>query len=150
VKFVKVEWRDEWRGFWLDPAPYTAELPRLATSMPAGALEFAMEPGHYDFGSSRCVKDLQIAGISAAPHDEVDLVIRFNPNQWKHDEGLVINYTKARKLDIVVSNGGSGFHELGEVLLDEILPLQDGCSHQIALTGGEIYVECVDLHDSWE
>ncbi|MCX4790090.1 MULTISPECIES: hypothetical protein [unclassified Streptomyces] len=35
------------------------------------------------------------------------------------------------------------------VLLDEILPRQDGCLHEIALTGASIIVHCQELEAVW-
>jgi hypothetical protein len=48
MKFIKIEWNDEWCGFWLDPSGYLAELPKLAAEMPNGASEFALQDGHYN------------------------------------------------------------------------------------------------------
>jgi hypothetical protein len=149
MEFIRIEWNDEWRGFWLDPSGYLAELPKLAAEMPNGASEFALQDGHYDFSSPRCVKDLALAGISAAPGEECDLKIEFSPNEWKHEAGLAVRYAKVRRLELKVGDSTSGLLGIGTVLLDEILPLDDGCSHQIAFTGGAIYVECADLQATW-
>ncbi|WP_273699954.1 hypothetical protein [Actinomadura graeca] len=35
-------------------------------------------------------------------------------------------------------------------VLDEVLPLGRGCSHEVVLTGGVIVVECDDLRFRWE
>jgi hypothetical protein len=149
MKFIKIEWNDEWRGFWLDPSGYLAELPKLAAEMPDGASKFALQDGHYDFSSPRCVKDLALARISAAPGEESDLKIEFSPNEWKHAAGLTVRYAKVRRLELRATDSTSALHGIGAVQLDEILPLGDGCSHQIAFTGGEIYVECADLQATW-
>jgi hypothetical protein len=53
MKFVRIERNEEWRGFWLDPSGYLAELSKLAAEMPDGASEFALQGGHYDFSSLR-------------------------------------------------------------------------------------------------
>jgi len=147
MKFVKVEWSGE--GYWLDPSAYLAELPKLKEEMPRGAAQYATSDGHYDFSSSRCVKDLWLADMSTVHSDEIDLEIKFDPSKWKHDAGLVIRYTMVRKLDIVVGEHVSGLTLLGNVLLDEILPVKDGCSHEIALLGGRLYIECADLQATW-
>lgn len=149
MKFIKIEWNDEWRGFWLDPSGYLAELHGLAEKMPAGAREFATQDGHYDFTSPRCVKDLTISRISAMPGEEYDLDVEFSPNEWKNESGLTVKYAKLRRLDISVRDPASGLQGIGALQLDEILPLDGGCSHQIAFTGGEIYIECADLHAEW-
>jgi hypothetical protein len=117
--------------------------------MPAGAAEFALQDGHYDFSSPRCVKDLALAGVSAAPSGQSDLEIAFDPNEWKHESGLIVKYTTVRRLDISVGDPASGLRGIGIVQLDEILPLDNGCSHRIAFTGGEIYIECADLRANW-
>lgn len=149
MKFIKIEWNEEWRGFWLDPSSYLAELPGLAEKLPAGAREFATQDEHYDFTSPRCVKDLAVCGMSAGPREEYDLDVEFSPNEWKHESGLTIRYAKIRRLDISVRDPASGLHGIGALQLDEILPLDNGCSHRIAFTGGEFYVECADLRAEW-
>jgi hypothetical protein len=52
-------------------------------------------------------------------------------------------------LEVDVREHASGLRGLGTVLLDEILPIEDGCSQEIAFVGGKLYVECADLQASW-
>ncbi|TVT44606.1 hypothetical protein FNH05_21240 [Amycolatopsis rhizosphaerae] len=149
MEFIKAEWNPEWRGFWTDPSGYIAELPKLAPDLPKGALAFASHPDHYDFGSSRCVKDLKFLDVSVAVERGVCLEIRFGPNEWKHDSGLVISYAQVSRVNIRVHESGSSLQDLGTVLLDEILPEGFGCSHEIFLTGGVISISCADLNARW-
>ncbi|WP_328787554.1 MULTISPECIES: hypothetical protein [unclassified Streptomyces] len=132
----------------LDPALYLERLPSLAGDLPAGARDFATAPGHYDFSSKRCVKDLELQHIRGVGAADQQLEVRFRHNCWKHDEDLVIRYT-----------GVSGFHtgsaedddgaNLGTVILDEVLPHQNGCSHEIAFWNGSLAVVCRDLVATW-
>lgn len=38
---------------------------------------------------------------------------------------------------------------LGDVILDEILPLPDGCTHEVARRPGRLVVACRDLVAEW-
>lgn len=150
MEFVTAEWNPQWRGFWTDPGRYLAELPKLLPDLPAGAREFVSEPGHYDFGSPRCVKDLQLVDASFSVEREGCLEIRFSPNEWKHDSGLVISYAEPSRMQFDSGENVASLQEMGTVLLDEVLPVASGCRHEIALTGGTISISCADLHARWE
>ena len=149
MNFVKAEWNPEWRGFWTDPSVYISELPKLAPDLPQGALEFASQPGHYDFGNPRCVKDLKLLDVSVSIEGGTCLEIHFGPNEWKHDSGLVVSYAQVSRLHVDINESGSSLQGLGTVLLDEILPGGSGCNHEIVLTGGTISISCADLNARW-
>jgi len=149
MKFIKAEWNSEWRGFWTDPSGYLEELPRIADELPKGARAFASDPGHYDFGSPRCVKDLRPIGTSMTVDGDAGFEISFSPNEWKHESGLVIRYGQVSKLCMTVDESGSNVDDLGTVLLDEILPAARGCSHEIVFTGGLISIFCADINARW-
>jgi hypothetical protein len=150
VKFIKAEWNHEWRGFWVDPNGYLAELPKLANDLPEGARTFASDPDHYNFASPRCIKDLKLIGTSLATDGDTDFEIRFGPNEWKHESGLIIRYARVSELHLVVNESGGNVESLGTVLLDEILPANGTCRHEIVFTGGLISISCTDLNADWE
>ncbi|MEU2791185.1 hypothetical protein [Streptomyces sp. NPDC007100] len=86
--------------------------------------------------------------------------MQFRHNCWKHDEDLVIHYTGVSSFDAGSSEGtedaentegteDDGWADLGTVILDEILPHQNGCSHEIAFWNGSLTVVCRDLTATW-
>jgi hypothetical protein len=92
MKYVEAVWDDG--GFFVDASAYLAESPRLRAGLPPGARSFATDPGHYDIpGATRCVKDLEPAGVHLATDKSGGLVLDFAANGFKHDSGLRISYT---------------------------------------------------------
>ncbi|UNO41640.1 hypothetical protein [Streptomyces sp. MST-110588] len=132
----------------LSPARYLEHLPSLVEDLPAGARSFATAPGHYDFSSKRCVKDLELRHVRGIGSDDRQMEIHFRHNCWKHDEDLVIRYTGVFGCH-AASAGGEDWPHLGTVILDEVLPHQDGCSHEIAFWNGSLTVVCRDLTATW-
>ncbi|GAA2411007.1 hypothetical protein GCM10010420_44820 [Streptomyces glaucosporus] len=150
MKYVVVSWDAECRGFWTDPRDYVHALDLLRGDLPEGAREFATDPSHYDFYSERCVKDLRLSKMELPGTTPGDLRIVFSPNPWKHAAGLVIEYSGVRRVDI--SEGRCPWDQdegYGTVLLDEILPSEAGCSHEIALSVSTLRIECADLVAGW-
>ncbi|MGW1889555.1 hypothetical protein ACWCP6_04735 [Streptomyces sp. NPDC002004] len=148
MKFVRTSW--ESGGFYLDPRAYLAELPQLRGHLPAGAWSFVSDPGHYDIaGATRCVKDLELAGIHLATDKSGGLILEFAPNAFKHDHGLRISYSGVRHFSIDYEHS-IDWMRVDTVLLDEILPDEDGgCVHEIELTDARITVRCQDLEAVW-
>lgn len=148
MEYVDVDARTgELSGF-LDPARYLSSLPSIAGDLPPGARAFATDPDHYDFRSRRCVKDLTVQAVRGAGTEEVEVELRHNC--WKHDEDLIVRYTGVSSFLIDSVDGdhvrGTG---LGAVILDEILPHEDGCAHEIACWDGTLTVVCRDLRATW-
>ncbi|MFE9677613.1 hypothetical protein ACFYO5_26390 [Streptomyces sp. NPDC006259] len=146
MKYVELDGRVGDLTGVLDPGPYLEKLAVLGGQLPSGARAFATDPGHYDFSGRRCVKDLLPTQARRTGSDE--LVIRFGHNCWKHDEDLVVRYTgvsrfQADVLDVCVLD------DLGEVILDEILPHPGGCTHELACRPGTLIVVCRDLEAEW-
>ncbi|MFI6357963.1 hypothetical protein ACIBJF_36270 [Streptomyces sp. NPDC050743] len=151
MKFVTAVWKPEQHGFWLDPRPYLAELPKISEQLPPGAREFACDPAHYDMGhgNTHCVKDLEFSGVQVATDKSGGLTLEFAPNQWKHDTGLRISYSGVTHFSIDYRHS-IDWMLVDTVLLDEILPDEDGgCLHEIALTDASITVRCEDLQAVW-
>ncbi|MFI8205344.1 hypothetical protein [Streptomyces sp. NPDC085937] len=145
---VELEGRTgELSGF-LDPARYLSSLPSIAGDLPPGARAFATDPDHYDFRSRRCVKDLIIHAVRGAGTEEVE--IEFRHNCWKHDQDLVIRYAEVSSflIESAAADQARG-PELGAVMLDEILPHEDGCAHEIACWDGTLTIVCRDLRATW-
>ncbi|OPC81583.1 hypothetical protein B4N89_12065 [Embleya scabrispora] len=150
MKFIEIEWRDDIRGFWLDPRSYLGELPKMSSQLPQGARGFATDPGHYDFSSPRCVKDLGFETLVTPSDSRQGLEILFSPNPWKHEEALRIRYDGVESLSVDWESQAAGGGVKDSLLLDEILPADAGCRHEIALTGATILIACADLTASWE
>ncbi|MFD0262702.1 hypothetical protein ACFVH7_31065 [Kitasatospora indigofera] len=132
----------------LDPRPYLELLPVLGLSLPPGARAFAADHGHYDFAGRRCVKDLTLHRAGYV-HDGQDLDLSFRHNCWKHDEDLVIRYTGVTDVRISTPNEPSTWDDLGTLILDEILPHDQGCTHEMAFRPGSAIVTCNDITATW-
>lgn len=155
MKFVKVE--DTGTGFSLDPNPYLDHLEAVADTLPPGARAYATDTDHYDFYSERCVKDLKLVSFNvtdSAGSVSVDALFEFNEVA---PERLRIRYTDVVDLRIGASPGLEfqyppvlGTRRLGDVQLDEVLPHEFGCSHEIQMISGSIAVVCADLTAGWE
>ncbi|MFE2095668.1 MULTISPECIES: hypothetical protein [unclassified Streptomyces] len=136
---------DGYPGF-IDPRPYLDRLPALAAELPPGARAFATDPGHYDFGGKRCVKDLRPERVRRTRDGDVE--IRFRHNCFKHDEDLLVRYTGVSRFQSDVL-GVCDPASLGDVILDEILPHPGGCTHELACRPGTLVVACRDLEAEW-
>ncbi|MEC4014769.1 hypothetical protein [Streptomyces sp. H27-D2] len=149
MKFVKVEWNSEFHGFRTDARDYLSELPNLRDGLPSNAWEFASDDAHYDYGSERCIKDLELSEITVPENGNGVLALRFSPNKWKHTAGLRIEYTGVSHFSIDYE-GEIDWMDAYTTLLDEILPHNGGCLHEIALSDASITVHCADLKARWE
>lgn len=132
----------------ISPTEYLARLPVLADALPPGARAFATDPDHYDFSGKRCVKDLDLERVRNISADGSEIELGFRHNCWKHDEDLVIRYSGVSGC-IIRSPGGSDPKNLRTVILDEILPHEHGCVHEIAFRPGTLTVVCRDLTAVW-
>jgi len=141
----------------LDPEPYLRELPVLQLQLPAGARAFATDPDHYNFVSPRCVKDLRVGHIliQEVGHGKLAVELALMPNQFKHLSGLVVRYIGVAGIDIEANESAANAQvwpdtpRLGDVQLDEILPIAGGCTHEMKMTGGTVMITCEDLHAEW-
>lgn len=159
MRFVRVEAvvEDGWhKGYSLDPDKYLGQLLKIQADLPEGARGFALDEGHYDFFGRRCIKDLKVAQVNLADrNDSVSLEIKFAPNEFKHDHGLVLGYVNVVEFSMsVASVPGTQYvwpetRRLGDVQLDEILPHERGCSHEIQMTGGSLWIVAEDLSFEW-
>lgn len=140
MKYVKIEAIDG--GFFLDPYAYIAQLAEISARLPVGAAAFAGDPEHYDFSSPRCVKDLEVGSMTLTDSDGLSLTMVLEPNQFKHETGLIVEYLN-------VSSVALEGADLRDLQLDEILPHEDGCSHEISFVGGSLTVVCGDLSARW-
>lgn len=130
----------------LDPARCLNHLPSTSGDLPPGARAFATDTDHYDFRSRRCVKDLTLRAVRGAGGEEME--VEFQHNGWKHDQDLLIRYVGVSGFVIDPVDEGRGT-DLGAVILDEILPHRDGCSHEIACWDGTFTLVCRDLQATW-
>lgn len=135
----------------IDPRPCLERLPVPAERLPPGARAFATDAGHYDFSGRRCVKDLKPGSVRRIGDGEIE--IRFGHNCFKHDEDLLVRYTGVSRFRLNVrdvdARGEVILDELEEVILDEVLPHPDGCTHEIACRAGTLIVACGDLRAEW-
>ncbi|MGW6981868.1 hypothetical protein ACWGE1_20895 [Streptomyces sp. NPDC054932] len=148
MKYVVVE--QQGRGaYWHDPSAYLAKLPELAPALPPGARAFASDPEHYDFSASRCVKDLRPLALPAAGDFQERCEIHFT---WSggQDEVLTIRYSGVGHVEITADDGGAvELSDFNSVRLDEVLPHEAGCTHELRLTTGTVRIVCADLMAEW-
>ena len=151
MKYVRVEPLQDQYGYHLDQQGYVRVLPSVSEALPGGAAAFAAHPGHYDFSSSRCVKDLRLEKTVLVDDEGlVSLELRLAPNEWKHLSGLRIQYSDVQSFCVDVEESDGTWPRLGDLQLDEILPHPVGMSHEIAFTCGSIIVVAADLVATWE
>jgi len=146
VRFVNIEAIDG--GNSIDPLAYLDQLSDLAPRLPTGARAFATDPDHYDFYGERCVKDLKIETMRfGADDDGATFEIHFRHNCWKHEEDLRITCHGLANLGLETDLDEKWGRQI--VVLDEILPHEYGCSHEIACHAGTLTVVCGDLDAVW-
>ncbi|GJF32773.1 hypothetical protein KNE206_54730 [Kitasatospora sp. NE20-6] len=135
----------------ISPINYLERLPSFVETLPVGARSFAADTDHYDFHGKRCVKDLNLELVrfgGPGNHESNEIELRFRHNCWKHEEDLVIRYTGVSAFDVDAPDGPE-WTNLETVVLDEILPHEHGCTHEIAFRPGTLTVTCRDLTATW-
>lgn len=148
MKHVVVRRESRPGGYWLDPRPYLELLPEIIDALPPGARAFAKNVEHYEFNSGQCIKDLRFS--SMAVDDATRRVsVKFAPHPFKHATGLEITYTDVTSLS-VDREGADGIGWLGTLLLDKVLPVDEGVSHEVKLSCGSIRVISSDLEARWQ
>ncbi|WP_340684072.1 hypothetical protein LCL61_37215 [Amycolatopsis coloradensis] len=136
VKIVQEE-----NGFFLDPSEYLERLPRLAADLPPGAAAFATDPDHYSFVGDRCIKDLYLTSIGFSRENrQLTVTARL---AWREGMPTVLTITYRQVTELNVDSGE------GPVQLDETLPHERGCRHEIQLIGGSVVVVCADYAAVW-
>lgn len=76
------------------------------------------------------------------------LQLGFRHNCWKHEEDLSIRYVSVSSLSLEAVHQ-SDWATFGPVTLDEILPHEHGCSHEIGFLDGSLTVVSRDLAATW-
>ncbi|WP_459546248.1 hypothetical protein [Nocardia sp. X0981] len=134
----------------ISPQEYLDRLPELSAALPAGAAAYAAEPGHYDFSSTRCVHDLKLDRILSGEDDDGTWMrLGLRHNCWKHEEDLTIHYTGVAGFTLQATSDMPHAGRLGEVILDEVLPHPNGCTHEVACHTGSVIIICRDLTATW-
>ncbi|MFK8844562.1 hypothetical protein [Streptomyces sp. Ac-502] len=80
--------------------------------------------------------------------DDDAVEVRLRHNCWKHNADLVIRYTGVSGFETTTPVAGR-WADLGTLILDEILPHANGCSHELAFWDGTLTVICRDLVAAW-
>jgi hypothetical protein len=75
--------------------------------------------------------------------------LRLGHNCWKHDEDLTIRYAGVRTVTTNPTDAAAHPTELVSVVIDELLPHEHGCSHQVAFLTGSATITCADLSATW-
>jgi hypothetical protein len=133
-------------GFSLDPTRYLDWLERFGDQLPRGAAALATDPGHYAFGD-RCLKSLVLDSVSLDPRsDGTSAQLAFRAFAGPREPVLVIRYTDVTDFSVRLDPETQANLE---VLLDEILPAESGCTHEIRLTIGSVLISCRDLEAEW-
>lgn len=148
MKVVRVERTTD--GYLIDAAAYLEHLSTLAPSLPAGARAFASDAQHYNFNSQRFIKNLKPQHLISGETDGVSwLELQLRHNCWRHEEDLTIRYCRVHSMTLDPPEDEADVSALREVLLDEVLPHDYGCSHEIACLGRSLRVVCEDLTATW-
>jgi hypothetical protein len=134
----------------MDSTSYLERLPRLVELLPPGSGAFATDAEHYDFCSKRFIKNLKPERLISGETDGLRWAeLQLRHNCWRHDEDLTIRYHGVRSLTLDPASDDLDVTGLREVFLDEVLPYDHGCSHEIACLGGSVVVVCQDLTATW-
>ncbi|MFC7550540.1 hypothetical protein [Plantactinospora sp. GCM10030261] len=148
MRYVSVERTNT--GMALDPTAYLRQLPRFAESLPEGARRFATDSSHYDFFGQRCVKDLKPEQLTSGETGGSRwLELHLRHNCWKHEEDLTIRYSGVQSLTIEPADQGMDVAQFHSVMLDEVLPHEHGCQHEIVCLSGTLVVTSQDLAATW-
>lgn len=133
-------------GFSLDPTRYLDWLEQFGDQLPLGAAALATDPGHFAFGD-RCLKSLVLYSMSLDPRDDgAQAQLAFRAFAGPSEPVLVIRYVGVTEFSVRLDPESQGNLE---VLLDEILPAESGCTHEIRLTIGSVLISCNDLDAEW-
>jgi len=73
----------------------------------------------------------------------------FAASPWKHREGLILDYSGVWSLDYDLAAAREDYYGNPAMMLDELLPLDEGFSHEMALGTGNLTVVARDLAFSW-
>lgn len=143
-----IRWIENELGRYFDPHPYLEVLPELVKELPSGAAAFAADPDHYYFYCERCVKDLKLVSVVFSQGDDgVSLVLGFSFNDLAAVEDLEVAYSGVREFEIKATvRNPSG---LWDMMLDEVMPHEEGASHEMVFMGGRVWVVCRDLEARW-
>jgi hypothetical protein len=151
MKYVVAEFDEKIHGFSKDPRPYLAVLPQLLPDLPPGAAAFAGQEGRFDRYNRRTVTNLLFGTMRLADDYTLGLEAHYEPHFATHDTGLTIRYTNVASVEITVEEEDYELEKrLGHLMLDEILPDERGCRHEIAFHFGSITIVSADLHARWD
>jgi hypothetical protein len=143
VRYVVIE--STGTGFLFDPRPYEAMLPELLPQLPPGAARWASEPHHYRHWSDFCPRGLRLVGLSLDAEGDVVRSVAFVAAHGASRRTFSYTSPRTFRIEITDSKG-----RLADILGDEVLPHEDGCSHEVRFAGGTIHITATDLHVSWE
>ena len=150
-----------------DPGPYVGWLKHHADELPPGARAFATSATHYDYyayrtrdedvppGSALCTKDLLLRSVDLLPEEELSVELCFLFPGFELEEvgtfDLVLHYLGVARFEIVETQGHprrvpSG---LSHLMIDEVVPANDGILHEIAVEFGTVIGEAMDLVAVW-
>jgi hypothetical protein len=135
----------------IDVSGYPAYLHKIAALLPARALSFAQDEGHYNFYGKRCTHDLSFGHIAITNSGQMSYTLFLNKSPFKHEQNLSIHYYgviefKINRLKEDCEN------TIDDLIIDEI-SLDDSelfVRHEIQFWGAEIIVICRDLEAQWK
>ena len=140
----------------IDTSQYTAYLESVRARMPAGALEYAAAPWHYDFRDERSPHDAAFLGLTQAgwslpedpqPGAQGTLEVRLYGS--RRNGILRYDYQSATHLQWTAKHAEQP--DYGDALVDEVrLGEQGGVVHEIAFEHAPLIIECADLTATWE
>ncbi|MEV0899533.1 hypothetical protein [Actinoplanes sp. NPDC049802] len=148
MRYIKIiRGRD---GNALDATGYLDAISTFAERLPPGARVYATDPQHYDFFGRRCVKDLKPVALTLGDGDgKAWAELRLQHNCWKHEENLTIRYSHVHSVTMDPDTADADVDSLLDVMLDEVLPHEQGCSHEVAFLAGSLTIVADDLVATW-
>ncbi|QHT56144.1 hypothetical protein GXP71_08665 [Cellulomonas sp. H30R-01] len=133
-------------GTWTDPGPYLRWLAEHGDALPPGARAFARHPEHYDFSHQWCPRGATFDRLAMRHTDAGVTATLVLAGAGRAAPQFVLRYEGVVRVEVDGDHGGLPRSDL---LVDELLPHDDGVSHELAFIAGTVTVVARDLTAGW-
>ncbi|MFF4650404.1 hypothetical protein [Streptomyces sp. NPDC001380] len=97
------------------------------------------------------MKDLKLGALPPTRVPSSGFEMRLLCCREAGEQGLTLRYTKVTQVDVVADDGEPFvLSDYNSLRLDEILPHETGCSHELRFTTATIRIVCADLTAHWD